>query len=85
MSSGFDPERSRISDQRMTEWVNSEVTGELTEVGCYLFEPLHFFIPSLDFNQVPNVGDKTVEAMEREGVHSTWQLFGIFLSLKVCF
>ena len=62
MSTGFHPERSRVGDDTMGDWIHKEVTGVLTDV--------------------PGIGPASVKALKEQGITTTYQLFGKFLSLK---
>jgi predicted flap endonuclease-1-like 5' DNA nuclease len=61
-SKTYDASASRLTDAALTLWMETEITGQLTEV--------------------PGVGDKTAEKLNDVGIHTTFQLFGKYLSLR---
>ena len=64
---GYDPRRSKVSDDTMERWRTSQITGDLTEV------------PGIG----PSAAAKLKESSEGvDAITNTYQLFGKFLMLK---
>lgn len=61
-SKPYDASASRLTDAALTLWMETEITGQLTEV--------------------PGVGEKTAGKLNDVGIHTTFQLFGKYLSLR---
>eukprot|EP00596_Hydrurales_sp_CCMP1899_P011118 CAMPEP_0119038170 /NCGR_PEP_ID=MMETSP1177-20130426/6894_1 /TAXON_ID=2985 /ORGANISM="Ochromonas sp, Strain CCMP1899" /LENGTH=125 /DNA_ID=CAMNT_0007000353 /DNA_START=53 /DNA_END=430 /DNA_ORIENTATION=- len=59
---GFNPNNSKVSDNRLSEFLRAEISGDLSEV--------------------PGVGPASVTALNADGIQTTYQLLGKFLSLK---
>lgn len=59
-SAGYDPKRSRVSDDTMMDFVRGQITGDLTEV------------PGIG----PKSAEKLGEGDDSDAVTNTYQLFG---------
>ena len=57
---GYNPARSRNDPNKLAEFIQSRITGDLTEV--------------------PGLGDVTANLLRNQGITTTYQLFGKFLS-----
>eukprot|EP00596_Hydrurales_sp_CCMP1899_P011153 CAMPEP_0119040082 /NCGR_PEP_ID=MMETSP1177-20130426/9916_1 /TAXON_ID=2985 /ORGANISM="Ochromonas sp, Strain CCMP1899" /LENGTH=122 /DNA_ID=CAMNT_0007004803 /DNA_START=56 /DNA_END=424 /DNA_ORIENTATION=- len=62
MANTFDPSKSRVNEDKLVDFLRSEITGDL--------------------NELPGVGPATILALNADGINTTYQLFGKFLSLK---
>lgn len=68
-SAGYDPRRSRVSDDTMMDFVRGNITGDLTEV------------PGIG----PKTAEKlaiSADGDDNDQITNTYQLFGKFLMLK---
>eukprot|EP01031_Cornospumella_fuschlensis_P023869 gene23869-28899_t len=62
MAAKFNPNKSKVSDARLADFIQAPLTGDL--------------------NEVPGIGPATVELLKKEGISTTFQLIGKYLSLK---
>lgn len=62
MTEAFNPNKSKVSEEKMAEFLAAPISEDLTSV--------------------PGIGPVTVERLKEDNVETTFQLFGIFLSLK---
>ncbi len=67
MSDGYDPQKSRVAEDTLADFLRAPLTGDLTEV------------PGIGNAAV----GKLAEGDENEKVTNTFQLIGKFLMLKV--
>mmetsp|Transcript_32386 Transcript_32386/g.39808 ORF Transcript_32386/g.39808 Transcript_32386/m.39808 type:complete len:133 (-) Transcript_32386:325-723(-) len=65
-ASGYDPNRSRVSDSTMAEFMRATITGDITEV------------PGIG----PSAAKKLADGEGDDAVTNTFQLIGKFLTLK---
>lgn len=66
-SEGYDPKRSRVSDDKMDQWRRAQITGDLVEV------------PGIGAAAVKKLAEADEGA---DKITNTYQLFGKFLMLK---
>lgn len=60
--SKFDANKSRVSENKLAEFISSPLSEDLT--------------------QVPGIGPSAVEKLSKIKIHTTYQLIGVFLTLK---
>lgn len=68
MSDGYDPQKSRIAEDRLADFLRAPLTGDLLEV------------PGIGSAAI----SKLASGDEEDRVTNTYQLIGKFLMLKVC-
>jgi hypothetical protein len=66
-SDGYDPQKSRVAEDTLADFLRAPLTGDLNEV------------PGIG----PAAISKLADGEEAEAVHNTFQLIGKFLMLKV--
>ena len=69
MSDGYDPQKSRIAEDRLADFLRAPLTGDLLEV------------PGIGSAAI----SKLASGEEEDRVCNTYQLIGKFLMLKVCY
>lgn len=67
MSDGYDPQKSRVAEDTLADFLRAPLTGDLTEV------------PGIG----PAAVNKLAAGEDGESVENTFQLIGKFLMLKV--
>lgn len=69
MADGYDPQKSRVAEDTLADFLRAPLTGDLTEV------------PGIGKAAVAKLGESEEK---EEAVTNTFQLIGKFLMLKVC-